>query len=333
MQQLVENKKNVFNEDGELTFGGWSKSPLFEYNKENHPASNKITEYDSYFISNSEMAFYLSYEITGIDLSIKTILADYKTGEILKDSISKRMLLDPVTIPNQDSVGEFNYKDKRIALTVTNTIDGKYLKCDFIDFANIKNLFVKLFLKNGGRDSMNMVSPFDKNKTCFYYKRFVEDYIASGVVRFGGVDYDVTEENSLVYFAKCRYLLSRHRKFQSLSGSTDIGGHKLTINLASKVGSNRSGSENCYFVDGKLIKIGRTKVVGDDKSVTGNWDFSTADESLNIKFSPIKTENGYLGCKCDKVTFVVGKLNGTLETDEFRINLKDKLFHMIFTTL
>ena len=101
MQQLVENKKNVFNEDGELTFGGWSKSPLFEYNKENHPASNKITEYDSYFISNSEMAFYLSYEITGIDLSIKIILADYKTGEILKDSISKRMLLDPVTIPNR----------------------------------------------------------------------------------------------------------------------------------------------------------------------------------------------------------------------------------------
>lgn len=333
MQQLVENKKNIFNNNGELTFGGWSKSPLFEYNKKQHPAENKITEYDSYFVSNSEMAFYISFEITGIDINIKTILVDFKTQEIFKDNISRRMLLDPVTIPSGDSVGEFNYKDKRIALSVTNAIDGKYFKCDFIDFANIKNLFVKLFLKETNGDSMNMVSPFEKNKTCFYYKRFAENYTASGVVRFGGADYNVADDNSFVYFTKCRYLLSRHRKYQSLNGITDIGGHKLTINLSSKVGSNRSGSENCYFVDGELIKIGRTKVVGDDKSVTGNWTFSTIDESVDITFSPIKTENGALGCKCDKITFVVGMLNGKIETENFRINLNDKPFHMIFTTL
>lgn len=333
MQQLVENKKKIFDDKGELTFGGWSKSALFEYNKNIHPAENKITESDSYFISNSEMAFYLSFEITGIDLSIKTVLVDYKTEEIFKDSVSKRMLLDAVTMPENDSVGEFSFKDKRIALTVTNTVDGKYLKCDFIDFADIKNLFVKIFLKNGSGDSMNMVSPFDKNKSCFYYKRFVEDYAVSGVVKFGGDEYDITEENGYGYFSKARYLLSRRRKFQSLSGITDIGGHKLTINLASKVGTNRSGSENCYFLDSELIKIGRTKVVGDDKSVTGKWEFSTADNGLDITFSPIKTENGFLGCKCDKITFVVGKLNGVIETDKFRINLKDKVFHMIFTTL
>lgn len=333
MQKIVENRKNIFNENGELTFGGWSKSSLFEYNKEVHPAENKITESDSYFISNSEMAFYLSAEITGSDINLKVILIDYNTGEVYRDSISKRMLLDPVKLPTEDSVGELNYKDKIVALTITNTVDGKYLKCDFIDFADTKNLFVKLFLKNTDGDNMNMVSPFEKNKTCFYFKRFAENYTASGVVRFGGVDYDINEENSFVYFAKCRYLLSRHRKFQMLSGSVDIGGHKLTINLASKVGTNRSGSENCYFVDDKLVKIGRTKVVGDDKSVTGKWTFETPDGSLELEFTPIETKKGYLACKCDKTTFVVGKLNGYLETDEFRLNLKDKIFHMIFTNL
>ncbi len=333
MQQRVDNKKNIFNEQGELTFGGWSKTPVFEYNKDNHPAENKITENDTYFISNSEMAFYLSAEITGNDLNLKVILADYKTEEIFKDSISKRMLLDPISLPTQDSVGELNYKDKRLALTVTNTIDGKYLKCDFIDFGNIKNLFVKLFLKNVDGDNMNMVSQFEKNKSCFYYKRFVENYTASGVVRFGGADYDINDDNSLVYFSKCRYLLSRHRKFQMLCGSADIGGHKLSVNLASKVGSNKSGSENCYFVDNKMYKIGRTKVVGNDKSVTGEWEFSTADDNMNLTFKPIKTENGFLACKIDKTTFVTGHLNGYLESDEFRINLKDKIFHMVFTSL
>ncbi|MCH5303323.1 MAG: DUF2804 family protein [Ruminococcus sp.] len=333
MQKIVENSKKIFDLNGEINFGGWSKSALFEYNRENYPAENKLCESDSYFISNGEMGFYISSEISGIDLSIKIILADYKTGEVVTDSISKRLLLEQIKLPISDTVGEFSYRDKKIAMTVTNTVDGKYLKCDFIDFGNIKNLFVKLFLKSGNGDSMNMVSPFEKDKNCFYYKRFVEDYTASGVVRFGGYDYDLTEDNSLVYFAKCRYSLSRHRKFQILCGTCDIDGHRLSINLASKVGNNRNGSENCYFVDGKLYKIGRTKVSGDDKNPVGKWEFSTADNNLDLVFTPKEVGGKILACKCDKVTIIFGNLNGTLETEQFKINLKDKNFHMIFTSL
>lgn len=333
MQQIIDNTKKIFNENGEVTFGGWSKSPLFEYNKENHPAENKITENDTYFISNGDMAFYLSVEITGTDLAIRLILADYKTGEIVKDSISKLMLLEQLKLPVSENVGEFSYTDKKIALTVTNTIDGKYLKCDFIDFGNIKNLFVKLFLKNYNGDSMNMVSSFDKNKQNFYFKKFDDNYKASGVVRFGGFDYDITEENSLIYFTKSKYLLSRKRKFQMLCGCADIGGHKLSLNLASKVGNNRSGSENSYFVDNKLIKIGRTKVSGDDKNPVSGWKFSTDDNSLELSFTPSKVDGSLLSVKCDKLTVVFGTLNGFLETEQFRINLKNKSFHMLFTTL
>lgn len=333
MQKIVENSKSIFDSNGNVNFGGWSKSALFEYNKDSYPAENRLCESDSYFISNGEMGFYLSLNASGYDLSIKLILADYKTGEIVTDSISKHLLLEPLKLPASDSVGEFSYKDKKIAVTATNTVDGKYLKCDFIDFGNIKNLFVKLFLKNGGADSMNMVSPFDKDKKCFYYKRFVEDYTASGVVRFGGFDYNISEENSLTYFSKCRYSLSRHRKFQMLCGTADIDGHQLSINLASKVGNNRNGSENCYFVDHKLYKIGRTKVSGDDKKAVGKWEFSTANNGLNLTFTPCETNGKILACKCDNITIVFGKLNGVLETERFRINLKDKNFHMIFTSL
>lgn len=333
MKQVVDNTKKVFNENGTPTHGGWSKSALFEYNRENHPADNKITENDCYFISNGDMAFYLSIEITGSDLSIKLVLADYKTGEIVKDDISKRMLLDQLKLPTGDSVGEFTYTDKKIALTVTNTIDGKYLKCDFIDFGNIKNLFVKLFFKNNKGESMNILSAFENDSQSFYYKRFVDTYTASGVVRFGGLDYNLTDENSLVYYAKFRYLFPKRKKFQMLGGCVDISGHKLSINLASKAGSNRGGSENSYFVDNKLYKIGRTKVSGDDKNLLDGWEFSSTDGSLDLTFTPIEINGSPLACRCDKLTIVFGKLNGFLDNEEFRINLKNKTFHMIFTTL
>ena len=35
MKQVIENTKLIFDENGEVNFGGWSKAPLFEYNKEN----------------------------------------------------------------------------------------------------------------------------------------------------------------------------------------------------------------------------------------------------------------------------------------------------------
>ncbi len=333
MQQIVENTKKIFNLNGETAFSGWSRSAVFEYNRENHPAENKITEKDSYFISDGEMAFYLSLEVTGSDLSVKLILANSKTGEIVSDSVSKRMLLEPLKLPAGDSVGEFTYTDKKIALTITNTIGGKYLKCDFIDFGNIKNLFVKLFIKNTKGESMNMVSADGSDKQNFYFKRFAENFTASGVVRFGGLDYDINEQNSLVYYTKTRCLLNRKKRFQALCGCTDVSGHKLSVNLASKVSDRRSGSENAYFVDNKLIKIGRTRVAGDERNPYGKWDFDSADENLSLEFTPIEKDGEPMLCRCGKLTIVFGRLNGFLETDSFRINLKNKLFHMIFTSL
>lgn len=332
MQHITENV-NLFDDNGDVVLGGWSRERLFEYNKKDFPAPNKLDEKDSYFISNGEMGFYLGVETLGAELAIRIVLHDYKTGEIVRDSITRKLVLDLTPLPQSEGMGEFSYTDKKIALTLTNTVEGRYIKCDFIDFNNYKNLFVKVVLKNCTGDSMNVIAPFDENHKCFYYKRFVPAFTASGVVRFGGTDYNLTDDNSYVYLNWSRYALFKHQKYQSLNAVFPIGGHKFAINLASKVGNNKKGSENCYFLDEKLYKAGRLKVSGDERRPDSEWRFESLDGGIDLVFTPDRDEHGIQTCKCDKLVFVFGTLNGRLDNSEVKLRIRNKKAQMMFVNI
>ena len=333
MKQILKNKKPVFDENGEVKFGGWSKTPLFEYNKENYGTLNKLVEKDSYYISNDEMEFFISVETAGSELDIKLVLIDLKTKEVARDSISKKLWLDSVALPHSPNSGEFRYSDKKLALTITNTVDGNYIKCDFIDFDNYKNLFVKVKISDTAGESMNIIAPFDKKPKCFYYKKYVPCFTADGVVRFGGTDYNLDKNNSRVFLEQSRYSLPGRRNFQALSTVSDINGKRLALNFASKVGNNRKGSENCYFLNGILNKVGKLRVAGDDKKTDSCWEFSTADNSVNLEFKPFIKNGKSIFCKCDNLTVVFGRLSGILADSGDFIELDGINAHMIFTQL
>lgn len=333
MKQIIENTKPLFDEDGEVKFGGWSKFPLFEYNKDDYGAPKQLVEKDSYFISSDEMGFYISVETEGSELGIRIILIDYKTKEIVRDSIRKKLWLDPTPLPQSPNLGEFKYNDKKLAMTITNTVDGNYIKCDFIDFNNYKNLFVKVKIRETNGESMNIIAPFDKNPKSFYHKRFVPNFTADGVVRIGGKDYNLNEKNSFVYLDWSRYSLPKRQKFQMFSTVFDNNEKRVAINFASKVGNNRRGSENCYFINGKMTKVGRLRVAGDDKSNESDWEFSTVDKRVGLSFVPSKTDGKAVLCKCDNITVVFGKLNGTLADGDTLMNIDGINAHMIFTQI
>lgn len=334
VQTTIENTKNIFDEKGEVSFGGWSRTPLFVYNKESYQPQNKLVERDSYYISNDRMGFYISVETVSNEVSIKLALADFERSEIVRDYINRKVWLEALpSLPESGKLGEFSYSDKRIALALTNTVEGRYIKCDFIDFNNFKNLYVKVLVKKTDGESMNTVVPFNDNPKCFFMKRFVPKFVASGVVRIGGEDYSLDEESSSVYFDWSRFVLPRRQQYQTLAGSVIIDGHRFAVNLASKVGNNSKGSENCYFIDNKLYKVGRLKVSGNDKSTDGEWLFHTAKGALDLRFVPDRHDGKTLSCKCDKTTIVFGKLYGIIDDIDGTLELDGERAHMIFGNL
>lgn len=329
MQKTVDTVKKIFTENGEVTFGGWSRSPLFEYNKQDYPNQSKLVERDCYYISNSDMGFYLSIETVGSELYIRIVHTDFKTGKTICDSISRKFMLEPKRLPESGSLGEFSYTDKKIALTLTNTVDGRYIKCDFIDFADFKNLFVKVRVCKLDGESMNTIAPFDGAPKCFYLKRFVPKFYAVGVVRLGGYDYNLNESNSFVYLDWSRYVFPRRQKFEQLCAVGNADGKRFSINLASKIGNNIKGSENCCFIDNRLIKIGRIKVSESVKGSKRIWRFESADGGLSLVFKP----NDKTKCKCEKQSFIFGKLSGTIQSGDEIVKVVELRAHFISTNM
>ena len=333
MQRLVDDTKKLFNENGEVTFGGWSKAPLFEYNKENYSNPDKIREQDCYYIANEHIGLYLAVETQGMELSVKIAIANFRRNNTYGDFISKKWIFSPGNLPQAGTLGEFSYSDNRIAITLTNTVEGRYIKCDFIDFANIKNLYIKLLVKKTNGESMNMVVPFTDNKKNYFFKRFMPKFTARGVVQYGGTQYNFEDSKSWGYLVLSRYNLPGKTEYQTLSASFDDEGHRFALNLGSPVGDNKQGNENCFFIDGKLYKLKRFIVKGDDRKYE-NTQYFLGDNGTELAFTPVVFNDKPMICKTKKSVIVFGKLNGILCHREITdIKIKDKPAHMVFSLL
>ena len=147
MQHEITEKHNVFEENGEVMCAGWARTPVFEYNSEQSKTSGKHSERDCYFISNTEVSLYLSVENLGMEFAVKIAVADLKRGGVIYDCVVKKFVFSKNELPESGSSGELLYTDKRLQLQLTNTPNGRFLKCDFIDFGGIKNLYFNINLK------------------------------------------------------------------------------------------------------------------------------------------------------------------------------------------
>ncbi len=332
MQREINEICKVFEDNGEVMCAGWSRKPVFEYNFIDSKTYKKHCERDCYFINNNELSLYLSVENSGLEFAIKIAVADLKRGGVISDCIVKKFVFIKNELPESGSKGELLYTDKRIQLQLTNTTDGRFLKCDFIDFGGLKNLYFNINLKKIDGESLNELAPFERDRKYFYLKRFVPKFIANGVVRIGGLEYSLEETNTRVYFDWTRFFKPRKHNYQRLSADCILDGKRFTLNLASRVGDNRYGNENCFFIDGKLEKLSQIKVKGSSGKYDRPWYFSAGISAVDITFKPFTVKGKPMVAEMDKTTVIFGRLYGEIKRVDYEnpIILDNAQAHMVF---
>ncbi len=323
----------VFEDNGEVMNAGWARTPVFEYNCEQSKTSGKHSERDCYFINNNEVSLYLSVENLGLEFSIKIAVADLKKGGVISDCIIKKFMFFKNELPEAGNKGELLYTDKRIQLQLTNTTDGRFLKCDFIDFGGLKNLYFNINLKKINGESLNELAPFERDRRYFYLKRFVPKFTASGIFRVGGLEFSLDEKNTREYFDWTRFSKPRKHKYQRLSSDCVIDGKRFSLCLASRVGDNRFGNENCFFTDGKLEKLSQINVKGTNGRLDRPWYFTAGISAVDITFRPFTVKGEPMAAVMDKTTVIFGRLYGNIKRVDYDnpITLDNAQAHMVFT--
>lgn len=312
MQHEITKPCYVFEENGEVMNAGWARKPVFIYNEPQSKMSGKHSERDCYFVNNGEVSLYLSVENLGREFAIKIAVADLKHGGVICDCAIKRLSLVKNRLPESGDNGELLYSDKRVQLQLTNTPQGRFLKCDFIDFAGIKNLYFNLVLKKNLGDSLNELAPFERNRKYFYLKRFVPKFVASGVIRVGGLEYNLSETTGRAYFDWTRFCKPRRHNYQRLSADCLINGRRVSLCLASRVGDNRFGNENCFFIDGRLYKLSNINVKGNPKRLDRPFYFRGGTEAVDITFKPFTVGGKAMAACMESTTVIFGRLYGTI---------------------
>ena len=333
MQREITATCNVFEKNGEVQQAGWARSSVFVYNEDQSKTRGKHGERDCYFINNGEVSLYLSVENLGLEFSIKIAVADLKRGGVISDFLLKKINLVKYELPESGDNGEFLYSDKRLQLQLTNTPQGRFLKCDFIDFAGIKNLYFNLVLKKQTGESLNELAPFERNRKYFYLKRFVPKFTAEGVIRVGGMEYSLNENTGRAYFDWTRFSKPRHHNYQRLSADCMINGQRVSFCLASRVGDNRYGNENCFFVGGKIFKLSNINVKGTPKRPDRPYYFHGGTSAVDITFKPFTVGGAAMVATMASTSVIFGRLYGTVNN----VNLPEPLVvdnaqaHLVFS--
>lgn len=333
MQKEIRENRNVFENDGRVMCAGWAKSPIFIYNKENSKSLRAHNERDCYFINNDEVSLYLSIENLGRDFFIKVAIADLRRGGVICDHISKKVIFSRNELPDNEIGSEMIYTDNRIQLQITNTVEGRLIKCDFIDFGGSKNLYFNINLKKIKGNSLNMLAPFERNRKYFYLKKFVPNFVANGIIRIGGIEYGINEITSRAYFDWTRFAKPRKHNYQRLSTNCIIDGKRFSLDLASRVGDNRYGNENSFFVDGVLEKLSQINVRSTNGRLDRPWFFKGGISAFDINFKPFTVKKEPMAAVMDKTTVIFGRLYGQIKHINYDepIILDNTHAHMIFT--
>lgn len=333
MQNEIKENCNVFEKNGEVLNAGWARTPVFEYNRNLSKTFGKHGESDSYFINNEEVSLYLSVENYGIEFAVKIAVADLKRGGVISDCVVKKFVLFKNELPESGNNGELLYTDRRIQLQLTNTTDGRFLKCDFFDFGGLKNLYFNITLKKVCGESLNELAPFERDRKYFYLKRFVPKFIASGVIRIGGLEYSLNENSARAYFDWTRFSKPRKHNYQRLSSDCIIDNKRFSLCLASRVGDNRHGNENCFILGGKLEKLYQINVKGTNGRLNRPWYFTAGISAVDITFKPFTVKGEPMAAVMDKTTVVFGRLYGHIKRVDYDnpLVLDNTQAHMIFT--
>ena len=334
MQHEVLNKCAVFAPDGEVKRAGWARKPVFEYNKEASRTNGKHGERDCYFVNSGEASLFLSVENYGLEFSVHIAVADLKRGGVISDCILKKWNLIKNELPYDSDNGEFLYSDKRLQLQLTHTPQGRIIKGDFIDFANSVNLYFNLTLKNIMGDTLQVLAPFERNRRYFYLKSFAPKFVAGGIIRVGGMEYSLNENTCRAYFDSTRFFKPFRHKYFRLSADSPVNGRRVSLCLASRIGDNRYGNENCFFTDGALHKLAGVAMKG-NKRLDRPFFFNTADRALDVTFKPFTVGGKAMAAAMLDTTVIFGKLYGEIHHRELRepLVIDNMPAHLIFSEL
>jgi hypothetical protein len=285
----IDTPRSIVDEFGRPALFGWARSPVFQYDRDLlRPPYRRITEMERYIIFSPThlMAFevldggtlgYVSISVvslTDTKRSTQTFMVPYPMGIF--------------NLPPDSDAGATRIKRKKLVVDFSAMEGGsRIVKVDIPRFGRHRSLRGELALRPfPGAQSIVACSPWPREKNAFRYTRSSPWYIAEGVMQLSGTELVFAEGKAWAILDWSRGVRPRSdtRLWASACGSR--GGQQLGFNLASGAADSGAGTENAFFLDGKLHKLDQVAFHTPSSDWLEPWHFTDSDGRLDLIFKP-----------------------------------------------
>jgi hypothetical protein len=280
---------SVLDDTGRPQNFGWSRQPGLFYD----PAlvwapRRQITESDRYIVYTPTHLVILEVKDDGflgyMGISVVSLRDKKRSSQLFRTYFP----LGSYEMPTASASGAIHYRRKKTRLDFVPMENGvRIIKADIPRFGHNRSLRGELVLTEPvTAESLVTNQPWRNEKSAFRYSRRSPWYAVEGVIQFGTTEIVFTRGNGWGIFDWNRGVRPRAdaRYWASCCGMNE--GRLIGLSVGYSSADSTLGTENAFFVDGKLHKLDQVTFNIPPANWLAPWRFTSNDNRLEMTFTP-----------------------------------------------
>jgi hypothetical protein len=273
---------------------GWARSACFQYDPALVAAPRRsVCESDRYIIISSTYLIILEIMDDGIlgyiGMSVVSLLDKKRSTQIYTNPFP----LGIFELPRDSASGSVRIQTKKYLINFAAMEGGsRIIKVDIPKYGHHRSLRGELVLSPPpGAESLATHMPWRGKRDAFRSALRSPWYIAEGVIQFGAQELVFTRGNSWGIFDWGRGVRPSSDIGFWAAGCGKSGGRQVGISVGYDSADSALGTENAFFLDGKLCKLDQVTFHISPINWFQPWRFTSNDNRLEMTFTPHQERN------------------------------------------
>jgi hypothetical protein len=290
-QNEIHSAVSVLDERGAPQNFGWSRNPEFFYDSAMAWAPRrKFSESDRYIVINPTHTVIFEIRDDGYLGYMGITIASKKNKKRSTQMYQSILPLGAFEMPPGSGSGSVRYRHKKSLLDFVPMEGGaRIIKADIRRFGHNRSLRGELVLTEPAMaESLAYNLPWRGSGNAFRYSRCSPWYTAEGVIQLGSSEIVFSGGDAWGIFDWHRGVRPRAdtRYWAASCGSGD--GRLIGFNVGYGAIDSSAGTENAFFVDGRLHKLDQVTFHIPPADWLSPWRFTSNDNRLEMVFTPLQ---------------------------------------------
>jgi hypothetical protein len=324
MQHKITDPKPLLDQDGKIIEPGYSNDLILDYNPENlqvYPFKwlnrLRLKEWDYYGMTTKDFFFSITVSNIGYAGVIFVYFIDFLSKTIQEDTLMIPFAKG-CNLPRSSKTGNVLFKHKTTSIQFLKDKEQRIIKVEWPSFNKGEGISAELIMDQPkNHDSIVMVTPIGKNR--FYYNQKINAMPTKGTLLKGKQNFDILPDNALTTLDWGRGVWEYSSFWIWGSASGFINNETVFgLNIGKGFGDLSHASENAFFINGTMHKLGYLVADYNPQNFMEPWTFYTDCGRLDLKFIPFfeRVAKTNLVLLKSEVHQMFGHYNGTVVCDD-----------------